>query len=140
MLEGMLTGIRQPASLLVPPVLLEERRSTEIFDYGDDLVARIIAHIRDHVCDGIRVGDLVKIFPVSRRTLSRRFIKYVGHSPASEIRHARLVCARRMLLKTNRSLTEIALTCGYADLSHMDHTFRDILDKIPSEMRRKSLF
>jgi len=140
LLEGMLTGIRQPASLLVPPVLLEERRSTEILDYGDDLVARIIAHIRDHACDGIKVGDLVKIFPVSRRTLSRRFIKYVGHSPVTEIRQTRLACARRMLTKTSRSLTEIALTCGYADISHMDHDFRDILGNNPSEMRRKPLF
>lgn len=137
MLEALLKGVDPTAPNLVPPIGIVERRSTEVLTYGDDLVAKVVSHIRDHVCDGINVESLPKLFSVSRRTLSRRFAKYVGHSPAVEIRQARLKHAHRMLLNTNMSLTEIAFACGYTDLSHMDRSFRTAFGNSPSALRNK---
>ncbi len=136
MLEALIGGRPCPHQLLVPPNTIAERQSTKIMAYGDDLVARIVAHIRDHVCDGLTVADLAKAFPVSHRTLSRRFAQYVGHSPATEIRQARLRHARRLLAATHLSLTNIAAACGYADLSHMDRAFRSTFGTSPGILRQ----
>jgi LacI family transcriptional regulator len=136
MLEALIGGGARPGPTLVSPGPVAERRSTEVTGYGDGLIARVVAHIRDHVCDGLTVEELIKIFPVSHRTLTRRFATYVGHSPAAEIRLARLRQARRMLADTSQSLTNIAAACGYADLPHMNRAFRDVLGTSPGALRR----
>jgi transcriptional regulator GlxA family with amidase domain len=100
-------------------------------------VAKVISYIRDHACDKAAVKNLTRIFSVSRRTLARRFAKYVGHSPSVEIRNARLKEARHMLENTNTSLTEIAYACGYTDLSHMDRAFRASFSYSPRTLRDK---
>jgi LacI family transcriptional regulator len=135
MLENMINGIHPSATVSVFPGGIVERGSTEILAYGDGLVAKVVSHIRDHACDRTAVVNLPKLFSVSRRTLLRRFTKYVGHSPVAEIRQSRLRHARRMLENTKMSLTEIAYACGYTDLSHMDRAFRAALGTSPGSLR-----
>lgn len=135
MLENLINGKDSLTPVLVPPSGIVERTSTDILSYGDELVAKVVSHIRDHACDRIAVGSLPKIFSVSRRTLLRRFSKYVGHSPAVEIRNSRMKHARRMLENTKMSLTEIAYACGYTDLSHMDRAFRAAIGASPGSLK-----
>ncbi len=135
MLENLIKGIQPLSPALVQPSGIVQRSSTEILGYGDDLVAKVVSHIRDHACDRTTVKNLPKIFSVSRRTLLRRFTKYVGHSPAAEIRNSRLKHARYMLENTKMSLTEIAYVCGYTDLSHMDRAFRAAIGTSPGFIR-----
>ncbi len=135
MLEEMIRGNHPKAPVFIKPNGVVERESTEILSYGDDLVAKVVSHIREHACDRKIVGTLPKTFSVSRRTLSRRFAKYVGHSPAMEIRRSRLNHAQRLLKNTKMSLTEIAYTCGYTDLPHMYRHFRKDLAVTPKSLR-----
>lgn len=138
MLENLINGIEPSTPVSVPPSGIVERSSTEMMSYGDDLVAKAVSHIRDHAFDGTTVKNLPNLFSVSRRTLFRRFKKYVGHSPAAEIRQSRLRHARGMLTNTKMSLTEIAYACGYTDLSHMDRSFRAALGASPGSLRNNT--
>lgn len=135
LLGDLIDGRKPMPPPLVQPKGVVERRSTEIAVYGDDLVARVIAHIREQAGTEMSVQSLIRLFPVSRRTLSRRFARFVGHSPAAEIRQARLHHARHLVEHSRLSLTEIAAACGYADLPHMDRAFRRTLGSIPSALR-----
>jgi len=135
MIEAMIAGRTPHAIPPIAPQGVVERRSTEILVYGDDLVASVIAHIREHAGDKIEVEDLLKIFPVSRRTLSRRFARFVGHSPAAEIRQARLRQARQLVASSRLSVTEIAAACGYADLPHMNRAFQKAYGDSPGALR-----
>ena len=137
MLETMIGGGTPPSAPLIPPQGVVERRSTEILVYGDDLVGRVVAHIREHAGDKIAVGDLLKTFPVSRRTLTRRFAAFVGHSPAAEIRQARLRQARQLVAGSRLSVTEIAAACGYADLPHMNRAFQKAYGDSPGAIRAR---
>ena len=135
MIEAMIAGRTPQAIPPIAPQGVVERRSTEILVYGDDLVASVVAHIREHAGDKIEVEDLLKIFPVSRRTLSRRFARFVGHSPAAEIRQARLRQARQLVASSRLSVTEIAAACGYADLPHMNRAFQKAYGDSPGALR-----
>lgn len=135
MLEVMLAGDARPESVAIAPRGIVERRSTDVVVYGDDAVSKAVALIQERACDGLTVEDVVNALPVSRRTLSRRFADYVGHSPAAEIRRVRLRRAREMITNTMLSLTEIAAACGYSDLSHLDRTFREVLNTTPRDIR-----
>jgi LacI family transcriptional regulator len=135
LLEAMIHGQPHPDTVVVRPRGVMGRRSTEALGFENDLINRLVGYIRDHACEGLDVAELTRRFPVSRRTLDRRFREYVGHSPAEEIRRARLRQARRLVEQTDRSLTEIAAACGYADLPHMDRAFRKALDTSPGALR-----
>lgn len=134
-LKTMMEGARVPRNTRVAPSGVVERESTDIHVYENELVSRMITYIRAHAGDPLRVDDLVREFPVSRRSLSRYFAQVVGHSPAAEIRNARLRLARELLETSDLSMTEVAMTSGYADLSHMDKAFRDALGVMPSTLR-----
>jgi LacI family transcriptional regulator len=135
MLEKMILGESDPRSVLVLPTPVVERDSTKILAYADDLVVKVVEYIRTHFAESISAGRLSERFNVSHRVLSRRFAKYVGHSPAAEIREVRLRGARRLIETTNLPLSEIAYSCGYADLSHMYRVFRDKLNLTPKDLR-----
>lgn len=135
LLEAMIRRRPHPRVVVVPPRGVVGRRSTEALGFENDLINRLVAHIRDHACEGLNVDRLARHFPVSRRTLDRRFREYLGHSPAEEIRRARLREARRLIEQSDRSLTDIAVACGYADLSHLDRTFRRAFGRPPGDLR-----
>ena len=136
MLEGLLAGREPVATCLVPPAGVLERRSTAITVYGDNVVARVIAYIHREIQTLGGIDDVLRAFPISRRTLDRRFVKYVGHTPAEEIRLARLRLARERVETTTQRLSAIAHACGYADLSHMDSAFKKAFARTPRAMRR----
>ena len=137
LLEALIHKKADKKLVLVSPQRLVERRSTDVLVYQDVLIRRIVEYIHDHVCDGLTVEHLVEMFHLSRRTLSRRFEAHVGRTPGAEIRLARLLHAKRMLVETKMSLTEIAMTCGFSDLSHMDRAFRNVLDTTPGAIRNR---
>ncbi len=136
LLESMIRQEPYPASVTVAPKGVIERRTTEVLGFENDLINRLVRYIRDHACGGLTVDELARRFPISRRTLSRRFHEYVGHSPGEEIRRTRLRQARHLLKQTDLPLKAIAAACGYADLSHLDRAFQQAYQVSPSEARQ----
>jgi AraC-like DNA-binding protein len=59
-----------------------------------------------------------------------------GDVAAEEIRLARLRLARDRVTPGVQRLSEIALDCGYADLSHMGRAFKKAFGQSPGAMRR----
>lgn len=137
MLEGMLDGGGEAPSCLVAPAGVVERRSTAITVYGDNVVARVVDFIRREIGTLGGIDDVLRAFPISRRTLDRRFAKNVGRTVAEEIRQARLRLAKERVETTCQPLSEIAHACGYADLSHMDGAFKRAFGLTPGALRRR---
>jgi LacI family transcriptional regulator len=137
MLEGMLERAGEATSCLVAPAGVVERRSTAITVYGDNIVARVVDYIRREIRTLDGIDDVLRAFPISRRTLDRRFVKFVGRTVAEDIRLARLGLARERVETTSQPLSEIAHACGYADLSHMDGAFKKAFGRTPGALRRR---
>ncbi len=135
-LERMMCGEIDIPSQWVKPLTVRERRSTETIAYDDKLVADVITYIRGHACEKITVDDLLREFPVSRRTLYRKLMQYIGCGPAEEIARTRLNKACELLKESALALTQVALCCGYSDLAHMCHCFRTHLNTTPAQVRR----
>jgi len=136
LLAGLLSGAETAESRTVAPSGIVERRSTETTGYGDNIVAQVAAYIRERIPTLTGVDEVADAFPVSRRTLDRRFVKYAGHSLAAEIRLSRLRLARERVCQTEETFSDIAAACGYADLSHMDRAFKMAFGQPPSLLRR----
>jgi len=89
-------------------------------------------------CRGqVRVNDLAAEIGVSCRHLTRQFQRAVGLSPKEFGRISRFLHAVQLLTARNhRSLTDVALDCGFFDQAHLNHEFRELAGMSPGELSR----
>jgi LacI family transcriptional regulator len=120
----------------VPPVGVVTRQSTDVVAVKDAGIAAAIRHIREHAAEGISVKQLLETIPVSRRMLERRFISVLGRTPSEEIRRVR---AERIktLLKTDRSIYEIARSTGFTTQEYLATHFLRETGMTPTEYRNQ---
>ena len=83
----------------------------------------------------LRVSDLAAEIGVSCRHLTRQFQRAVGLSPKEFGRISRFLHALQLLTAGNhRSLTDVALECGFFDQAHFNHAFRELAGMSPSDL------
>lgn len=122
--------------LLIPPLGVMTRQSTEITAIDDPDLAEALSYIRTHACEGIQAGDVADAIVCSRATLYRRFEKTIGRSPHEEILRVQLERARALLAQTSHSLDEIARMTGFRTASYLSVVFKREIGVRPGEYRR----
>jgi AraC-like DNA-binding protein len=90
----------------------------------------ILAHCRT----AISIPDVARHLGVSLRALQAAFQKHRGYSPKWALTSARLEAAHAdiMAAETGRSVTEIAMGCGFWHLSRFAGAYRDRFGALPS--------
>jgi len=137
LLDRMMNGEAGPHEpVLVPPLGIVHRQSTDTSSVDDALVGSAVTYIRNHVHEPIQVIDLQKEFGVSRRMLERRFLKALGRTPAVEIRRTRIERVKRTLIETDLPLTEIAVQCGFNHAEVLMRTFKRTTGMSAGSFRR----
>lgn len=122
--------------LLLGPLGITTRQSTDVFACDDPKVRQVMSFIKENAARGIQVGDVIRAVPVARRTLERRFKAMLGHSPAEEIRRTKIEKVRQLLTHTDMSVPEIAEACGFAYAEHMIPLFAKYHNNTPAAFRR----
>jgi len=84
------------------------------------------------------LSDLAARYHVSPGCLSAHFRRQVGMSPMQYITQSRLTHAKVLLLKTDLSVLEIAMQCGYSDVSNFVRRFRQQFQISPLQFRQRS--
>jgi LacI family transcriptional regulator len=139
LLDQMMAGKKVSLTpMLVDPKGVVARRSTEVLAIEDRHLASAIRFVREHACEGIDVGDLIKVVPLSRSTLERRFVKAIGHSPKDEIMRVRLNHAKQLLTETNLPIEFIAEKVGLEHTEYLSRIFKKKAGLTPSQFRLKS--
>jgi LacI family transcriptional regulator len=100
------------------------RQSTDITAIEDSDVATAVNFIRQHANENIGVDDVVRSVSVSRRVLEKRFREYLGRTILEEIRRVRTNQIARMLVESNLSVTQIAMSLGFTGNEHIARYFR----------------
>jgi LacI family transcriptional regulator len=138
LLERLLGGEKPPEEpLLLPPVGIRCRRSSEVLAIDDEEVVAAVRFIREHAHQVLQVEDVLKRIPLGRRTLERRFRKLLGWSIAVEIQRAHFTLARRLLVVTDLPITSVADQAGFSDYRHMTRVFHRLLETTPAAYRSK---
>ncbi|MDX1565617.1 MAG: substrate-binding domain-containing protein [Phycisphaeraceae bacterium] len=138
LLDRLIQGEPAPAEpLLVDPVELIPRRSTDVFAVDDRSVAEALRFIWDHHAQRIGVDDIVADLPMTRRTLERRFRDVLGRTIHEEIMRSKIEHAKRRLIETKDSIQRIARDCGFSSQAHMSKVFRRFENSAPSEFRKR---
>ncbi len=127
LLDRLMSGreAMQGQQILVEPIGVAMRQSTNILAISDPDVSAAIRFIREHARDTIRVADVVRETGCSsRRLLERHFQQVVGRSILREILHARIELARDLLSRTDLPISEVALHAGFSSTTHLGILFK----------------
>ena len=139
LLDRMLAGERIPPNgLLIRPIGIESRLSTDSLAIPDRDVAAALRFIREHACDGIGVMDVLRVVPLSRRMLEHRFRKWSGRTPHEEILRTRIERAKKLLVDTDDALERIAPLAGFEHPEYLSYAFRRETGITPGSYRRLS--
>ncbi len=98
-------------------------------------VRDLLSWLRDHLADDLTVAALARQINLSERQFTRVFKAEVGSTAADHVEAVRLESACRLLETTNRSIEQIAKTCGFGTPETMNRTFRRRLRTTPGEHR-----
>lgn len=97
-----------------------------------------IDYIRENFREKICVEDLARAGKISKRECYRLFKRQTGISPAAYVTQYRLQKAQRLLCETEKSVTEVALECGFGSSSYFAKVFGRTYGMAPREYRREA--
>jgi LacI family transcriptional regulator len=139
LLDKLMTGQPTTATekeVLVSPLHVVPRQSTDITALEDPQVAAAIHFIRRHFKELILVDEVAEAVDLSRRTLEQRFRKLLHHSVHEEIVRTRVNQMARMLTDTNLPISQIARLLGYSYMNNISRYFRQQQGLSPSAYRK----
>jgi len=102
-----------------------------------DALLELILLMKSNIEEPINVKELAGYVGLSRRHLERLFQVHLETSPARYYLELRVTEARRLLLQSNTSITNIALACGFVTTTHFSRCFKDYFGVTPSLAREK---
>lgn len=138
LLDRLLRGERVPEGpLLVPPIGVVTRQSTDILAVTHPHVATALRHIWQNYPRPINAKTVAATVPISYRSLHDAFRASIGRSIAEEIEWKRLEKARALLAGTGLRLREIARECGFPSDARLCIVFRRELGMTPLDYRRR---
>lgn len=138
LLERIIRTKKRPAQpVLVPPVGINTRRSSDIFAVENPHVAAALNFIYNHAGELISVTDILKKVALCRRHLELCFRQALGRSPYEEIRRAHVERAKKLLAETDLSLERIAQASGFSEPKHFYINFRKETGHSPTQYRKR---
>jgi LacI family transcriptional regulator len=136
LLARKMNGEKVEETILIPASHVAVRQSTDLMVVEDPDVAQAMRFIREYACSGIDVAMVADTIGVSLSLLERRFQKYLGRTPKSEIVRIQIEHAKRMLNQTDRNCAAIARKCGFHSQAYFTIAFRREVGMTPNAYRR----
>ena len=100
-----------------------------------DIIARVEGYIREHFRENISRNDVAAIVYITPNYLSKLFRSKMGMNLREYINRIRIEEARRLLLTTSLSVSEIAGRVGYDNISYFSTVFRKLVGMSPVDWR-----
>ena len=96
----------------------------------------VLAHIREHLADPIKVKDLACRAHLSPSRFYTYFKHWIGRSPMDHVKHLRLTEACRRLAVTDDPLRVIADDTGFCNPFHLSREFKSLFGQSPAAYRK----
>jgi LacI family transcriptional regulator len=139
LLDRLMGGQPAPGRpVLLPPLRVVTRHSTDIMAVEDETVQSALQYIRDHARAPIRVEDLADALAVGRRSLERRFRRLLNRSVLAEINRTRSEIAADLLGDTHLPIASVARQAGFTSIRQLDVVFARLRGMTPTAFRRQA--
>ncbi|QJW89998.1 DNA-binding transcriptional regulator [Spirosoma taeanense] len=123
-------------SIVVRPIQVIERASTDMFATSDPAIQQALRYIHQHIDQNLSVTQVLAQVALSRRAFEIRFHAITGLPVYQYILRLRMDKFARQLLETDKSIYELAIECGFPDTKNLARQFRDVKGCSPNEYRQ----
>lgn len=111
--------------------------TTSLPAWEQERVDRVYQFIDQNFHRSIRLCEVAKLAHMSEGAFSRFFRAHMGKTFPAFVNDLRIGRACRLLAETEMPVTEIALACGYRNLSNFNRQFLQAKELTPSTFRRQ---
>ncbi|HQW28714.1 MAG TPA: AraC family transcriptional regulator [Verrucomicrobiales bacterium] len=122
----------------------EEKRALASPAYSPSLKERdisrldeVLGFLRRNKTEPVTLEDTAAVAKMSPKSFCRFFKANTGKTLVEYLHELRIGEACRLLLETDRSVSEIAFECGFNNLSNFNRRFRELKQITPREYRRQ---
>lgn len=135
--ELMISEKKKPANIVINPIRVEQRQSTEKYNISNKYILKVVKYIEENFTSDINIESLTQLVPLSRRNLEVKFKKELGISTYQFVLSCRVELFANLLITTNRSLFELAFESGFNDYKNISRIFKKFKGYTPVEYRQK---
>jgi len=128
--------------LLTSELMLEFMRMSDApaAETANRVIAEGIKYVEEHATEKIRMSDLEGFLGYSSTWIQKSFRQVTGMAPHQYQLRYRIDRARELLLSDGKSVTGVALECGFSSGQHFSSVFKKITGLTPTrylEERRR---
>lgn len=102
----------------------------------DDVIMNILSYLDSHYTQNPSIDELCKIACLSRAQFMKRFKLAVGSSYKTYLNTYKVRAAQKLLINTDRSITEISEQLGFCNANYFCNVFKNIIGMSPLDYRR----
>ncbi|NDV25207.1 DNA-3-methyladenine glycosylase 2 [Desulfovibrio sp. JC010] len=102
-----------------------------------ELVNEALRMIYDGFLNYHSLSDLAMELGITDRHLRQLFVERLGVPPVKMARYHKAMFARKMLLNSTGSITDIAAAAGFGSLRQFNDVFKNVFNMTPTAMRRE---
>jgi LacI family transcriptional regulator len=124
--------------LVISPLAVQVRRSSDVLAIEDELVAQAVRWIRTNIDRRLTVTMVARAVGSARQRLERRFRRVLDRTVKDEIQRARVEAARELLRTTSAGLSEVAKRSGFTTAALLNAAFRREIGMPPGVYRRRA--
>jgi AraC family transcriptional regulator len=94
-----------------------------------------IDYIHTHLDQDLSLAEIADVINISPVYFSRLFKQAIGTAPHQYVIQQRVEQAKKMLLKTDLAIADIALQVGFSSQSHLTQQFKRVTGMTPKQIR-----
>jgi transcriptional regulator GlxA family with amidase domain len=119
-----------------------EKQHPQFGQIGDklnfpDKLRTLLKLMATNIEEPLTLEELSQCVNISRRQIERLFRSYLDTAPGRYYLELRITHARRLITQCNKSITHIALACGFSSSSHFSNCYKDYFGMSPNQARKK---
>jgi AraC family transcriptional regulator len=122
----------------VPPVFCEDAARHETLAAHTQAVEHAIQAMHTHLHEVLALQDLASVACLSPSHFHRVFCRLIGIPPGEFLSALRLQAARRLLLTTSLSVTDICFEVGYSSPGSFSSRFTHLVGLSPRLLRQRA--
>ncbi len=135
--ETIINKNNVPFSIVIEPIRIELRQSTEKYNIRNQYIKNVINYINENIVSDISIDELTEFVPLSRRSLEKKFKEATGVSIYQFIIDKKVEYIANALLTTQKELLDIAIEVGFNDVRNVYRLFKKNTGYTPLYFRKK---
>lgn len=104
---------------------------------NSDRIKSMLRYIHEHYREELNITKIAESASISESECLRCFHSTIHITPIQYVRQYRIQRAANLLAATEERISDIAMQCGFQDMSYFTKTFREMKGCTPTEFRTK---